>query len=162
MVKDSKLKILSNFEALSVISFSTTCLRSKSLAFHIVHPCSINSDAAETGEDQRPDDIFSNTMGKSHSENQEALAAEWKMTDPVPASSVVDKGLKDAERDLNREKGGEEEAEKQPDRLFTHLRDNMETIREFCKGMMQQIPTPDHCVIEGNAWGCCFVQQSID
>lgn len=133
-----------------MICFSTTCLRSKSLAFHIVRPCSINSDAAENGEDQRPDDIFSNTMGKSHSENQEALTAE-RLTDSVPASSAMDKGVKDAEWDLNREEDGEEEDEKQPDRLFIHLRDNMETIREFCKGMMQQIPTPDHCVIEGNA-----------
>lgn len=133
-----------------------------------MRPCSINSDAAEIGEDQRPGDIFSDTMGKSYSENQEALTAERKMTDSVPASSAMDKGVKDAERDLNREKDGEEEDEKQPDSLFIHLRDNMESIREFCKGMMQQIPTPDHCVIEGNAqdmfssWGCCFALQSID
>jgi hypothetical protein len=35
------------------------------------------------------------------------------------------------------------------DKLYNHLRDNMEKIKEFCSVMVQQIPIPEHCVIEG-------------
>lgn len=111
---------------------------------------SINSDTGEDGEEQCLDNVFSNTVAKSHSENQEAPATERKVTgnDSTPA---LDRGVREAERGQITEKGGEKEEQGESDRLFIHLRDNMETIREFCKDMMQQIPTPEQCVIEGNA-----------
>ncbi|XP_041796374.1 ventricular zone-expressed PH domain-containing protein isoform X3 [Chelmon rostratus] len=112
--------------------------RSKSLALHAVRSRSINSDNGEDGEglEQSPDSIFSNTLVNSHSENQEALPAERKLTGE------------------SREKDGEKEEQEEADRLFMHLRDNMETIRAFCKDVAQQIPSPEQCVIEDSNRGC--------
>ena len=120
--------------------FFISSLRSKSLALHAVRSRSINSDTGEDGDglESSPDNMFSNTMVNSHSENQEAPSAERKLTG--------DGGVKEAEKGQSREKQEQEDA----DRLFVHLRDNMETIREFCRDMVQQIPTPEQCVIEGN------------
>lgn len=67
---------------------------------------------------------------------QAANQAETKGTAPDPG--------------LTQEAEHEEEGE-EPDRLFIHLRDNMETIRTFCKDLLQQIPTPDHCTVEGQS-----------
>ncbi|KAM3616355.1 uncharacterized protein V6R79_016585 [Siganus canaliculatus] len=119
--------------------------RSKSLALHAVRSRSINSDTGEDGDDLEPgpDKLFSNMRSNSHSENQEALPGDG--SSPV-AAAAPDGG----DRGQSREDGETEEA----DRLFIHLRDNMETIREFCKDMMQQIPTPEHCVIEDSNRGC--------
>ncbi len=124
-------------------------LRSKSLALHAVRSRSVNSDTGEDGEELEPspDNIFSNTLVNSHSENQEAPPTERKRTvdGSVPVTAALDKGFKEAERGQ-----GEKEEQEEADRLFIHLRDNMEVIREFCKDMVQQIPTPEQCVIEGN------------
>ncbi|XP_027136230.1 ventricular zone-expressed PH domain-containing protein [Larimichthys crocea] len=132
--------------------------RSKSLALHAVRSRSINSDTGEDGEglEPSPDNVFSNTAVNSHSENQEALASERKMTGDgsVPITAALDRGVKEAERSQSREKEGENEEHEEADRLFIHLRDNMETIREFCKDMAQQIPTPEQCVIEDSNRGC--------
>lgn len=128
--------------------------RSKSLALHAVRSRSINSDNGEDGEglEQSPDSIFSNTLVNSHSENQEALPAERKLTGDgsIPATVTLDRVFKEAERGESREKDGEKEEQEEADRLFMHLRDNMETIRAFCKDVAQQIPSPEQCVIEGN------------
>lgn len=130
------------------------CLRSKSLALHAVRSRSINSDTGEDGEglEQSPDNIFSNTLMNSHSVNQEAPPADRKVTGDgsMPVTASLDRGVKEAEKGQRREKDGEEQ-DGEADRLFIHLRDNMEMIREFCKDMVQQIPTPEQCVIEGNA-----------
>uniref|UniRef100_A0A6Q2Y209 PH domain-containing protein n=1 Tax=Esox lucius TaxID=8010 RepID=A0A6Q2Y209_ESOLU len=40
------------------------------------------------------------------------------------------------------------------DKLYRHLRDNMEKIKEFCSEMVKQIPIPEHCVIEDSSHGC--------
>ncbi|TKS81221.1 Ventricular zone-expressed PH domain-containing protein [Collichthys lucidus] len=132
--------------------------RSKSLALHAVRSRSINSDTGEDGEglEPSPDNIFSNTTVNSPSENQEALASERKMTGDgsVPITAALDRGVKEAERSQSREKEGENEEHEEPDRLFIHLKDNMETIRDFCKDMAQQIPTPEQCVIEDSNRGC--------
>lgn len=111
---------------------------------------SINSDPGEEeGLEPSPDNIFSGTLVNAHSENQEAPPAERKPTGEgsVPATAAPDGGVKEAERGQGGEK---EEQEEEADRLFVHLRDNMEIIREFCKDMVQQIPIPEQCVIEGN------------
>lgn len=99
-----------------------------------------------------PDNIFSNALPNQHSENQEAPPADRKPTgDGSPSGSAApDRGVKEAERGESRETDGEKEEQGETDRLFLHLRDNMEVIREFCKDMAQQVPTPEQCVIEGN------------
>ncbi|XP_056906148.1 ventricular zone-expressed PH domain-containing protein isoform X4 [Takifugu flavidus] len=102
--------------------------RSTSLALHAVRSWSISSD---TGEDNEGNQAASNSENKVI--NSETTTA------PAP-----DTGLTEPER---MDRDGKEE-EEQPDKLFIHLRDNMETIREFCKSLMHQIPTPDHCTIE--------------
>ncbi|XP_044058621.1 ventricular zone-expressed PH domain-containing protein isoform X6 [Siniperca chuatsi] len=122
--------------------------RSKSLALHAVRSRSINSDTGEDGEglEQSPDNIFSNTLVNSHSENQEAPPTERKLMGDgsMPAAAALDRGVKEAEKGQIREREEQGEA----DRLLIHFRDNMEMIREFCKDMVQQIPIPEQCVIE--------------
>lgn len=81
----------------------------------------------------------------------------------MPVSAVLDRGVKEAEKGQSREKDGETEEQEDADRLFIHLRDNMETIREFCGDMVRQIPIPEQCVIDGNvnmtnrSVGACFL-----
>ncbi|XP_049919951.1 ventricular zone-expressed PH domain-containing protein isoform X1 [Epinephelus moara] len=132
--------------------------RSKSLALHAVRSRSINSDTGEDGEglEPNPDNIISNTLVKSHSENQEAPPTERKLIGDgsMPVSAVLDRGVKEAEKDQSRAKDGETEEQEDADRLFIHLRDNMETIREFCRDMVQQIPIPEQCVIDDSNRGC--------
>ncbi|XP_044058614.1 ventricular zone-expressed PH domain-containing protein isoform X1 [Siniperca chuatsi] len=128
--------------------------RSKSLALHAVRSRSINSDTGEDGEglEQSPDNIFSNTLVNSHSENQEAPPTERKLMGDgsMPAAAALDRGVKEAEKGQIREREEQGEA----DRLLIHFRDNMEMIREFCKDMVQQIPIPEQCVIEDSSRGC--------
>ncbi|XP_070762468.1 ventricular zone-expressed PH domain-containing protein isoform X1 [Enoplosus armatus] len=132
--------------------------RSKSLALHAVRSRSINSDTGEDDEglESSPDNIFSSTLVNSHSENQEAPPAERKLTGDgsTPITVALDCGVKEAEKGQSREEDGEKEEKGEADRLFIHLRDNMEAIREFCKDMVQQIPIPEQCVIEDSNRGC--------
>uniref|UniRef100_A0A672GUV9 Ventricular zone expressed PH domain-containing 1 n=1 Tax=Salarias fasciatus TaxID=181472 RepID=A0A672GUV9_SALFA len=105
--------------------------RSKSLALHAVRSRSINSD---TGEDSEAvelgiDSAFSSALTDPNRENRQDASGQ--------------SGEKDVE-----EKQGE------GDRLFVHLRDNMEAIREFCRDAAQQIPIPEQCVIEDSNRGC--------
>ncbi|KAM7399523.1 hypothetical protein PAMP_018790 [Pampus punctatissimus] len=133
-------------------------VKSKSLALHAAHSRSIASDTGEDGEgvELSPDNIFSSTLPHQHSEHQEVLSPEKKVTDDVstPVTTALNNGVKDAEKSHSREKDGEKEAQRESDRLFVHLRDNMETIIEFCKDMVQQIPIPEQCVIEDSNRGC--------
>ncbi|KAM3875341.1 ventricular zone-expressed PH domain-containing protein [Diretmus argenteus] len=135
--------------------------RSKSLALHAVRSRSINSDNGEDGEgvELSPDNVLSDTSPNQHSEPQEAPPPERKLTGDgvLPVTTATDRGVKEAdvEKGQGSEKDGEEEeARGEADRLYAHLRDNMEAIREFCKDMMQQIPIPEHCVIEDSSRGC--------
>ncbi|XP_062860989.1 ventricular zone-expressed PH domain-containing protein [Trichomycterus rosablanca] len=43
---------------------------------------------------------------------------------------------------------------REDDRLWKHLRDNMERIRVFCFDMVKRIPVPEQCVIEDTQQGC--------
>uniref|UniRef100_A0A3B4ZMA6 Ventricular zone expressed PH domain containing 1 n=1 Tax=Stegastes partitus TaxID=144197 RepID=A0A3B4ZMA6_9TELE len=101
--------------------------RSKSLALHAVRSRSINSDTGEDceGVELSTENALSNTLPNQHSENQEASPME-----------------------------GEKVEQGEADRLFIHLRENMETIRGFCKDMVQQIPIPEQCAIEDSHRGC--------
>lgn len=121
-------------------------LRSKSLALHVVRSRSINSDTGEDVEEQNLDNI-SSIRTKPLLENQEEPAIERIV---AANASTPQLGRGTAERGHSRERGDEEEEQDECDKLFIHLRDNMETIREFCQDMRQRIPTPEQCVIEGN------------
>uniref|UniRef100_A0A1A8D285 Ventricular zone expressed PH domain protein n=1 Tax=Nothobranchius kadleci TaxID=1051664 RepID=A0A1A8D285_NOTKA len=126
--------------------------RSKSLALHAARSRSITSDTADDGEGAEPstDSCFSNTLSNQHSENCEASSSE--MAGDVAAPLNVNE-KKEAETpqsgEMNGKRGGEEE-----DKLFIHLRENMETIREFSEEMVKQIPVPEQCVIEDSSRGC--------
>ncbi|XP_061684091.1 ventricular zone-expressed PH domain-containing protein [Syngnathoides biaculeatus] len=112
--------------------------RSKSLALHAVRLRSINSDDVE-GADLSPDNITC-TLTCQHSEDREVTPPGKKLADNAPTSTAApapDSGVKEA-----------------ADRLFIHLRDNLEKIQEFCKDMVQQIPIPKQCVIEESNRGC--------
>ncbi|KAK2847040.1 hypothetical protein Q5P01_010039 [Channa striata] len=132
--------------------------RSKSLALHAVRSRSINSDTGEDGEgvELSPDKAFSSTLPNQHSENQEAQSSERRLTGDVcpPIIAPLDRGIKEAEKGQSREKDEAKEEQDEADRLFIHLRDNMETIRDFCKDMVQHIPIPEQCVIEDSNRGC--------
>ncbi|XP_057693990.1 ventricular zone-expressed PH domain-containing protein isoform X1 [Corythoichthys intestinalis] len=134
--------------------------RSKSLALHAVRLRSINSDGVDDGDgvELSPDNItFTSTLPCQHSsEDQEVMPPARKLTDIAPtsaAASVPDCGVKEAARACTEQKNKEEEA-RVADRLFIHLRDNLEMIREFCKDMVRQIPIPEQCVIEESNRGC--------
>ncbi|XP_034557577.1 ventricular zone-expressed PH domain-containing protein [Notolabrus celidotus] len=132
--------------------------RSKSLALHAVRSRSNNSDTGDDGEDfdQTPDSIFSSTVPNCLSENQEAPPTERKPAGDGSMSftAALDGGVRETERGQSKDKDREKEDQGEADRLFIHLRDNLETIREFCKDMVQQIPIPEHCVIEDSNRGC--------
>lgn len=118
--------------------------RSKSLALHAVRSRSINSDTGEDSEgvELNTDNMFSNSLPDQEAPGERKLTGDVSLTVIAP----LDRGVKEADKGQSRET--EERCE--ADRLFIHLRDNMETIREFCKDMVQQIPIPEQCVIEGN------------
>lgn len=135
--------------------------RSKSLALHAVRSRSINSDAGEDGEavELSIDNAFSSTLANPNCENhQDASAPEGEAAGdgPLPIPIPLDNGLTETvrgqsgEKDVEKEKQGEGEG----DRLFIHLRDNMEAIRDFCRDMAQQIPIPEQCVMEDSNRGC--------
>uniref|UniRef100_A0A3P9IIU1 Ventricular zone expressed PH domain-containing 1 n=1 Tax=Oryzias latipes TaxID=8090 RepID=A0A3P9IIU1_ORYLA len=125
--------------------------RSKSLALHEVCSRSINSDAGEDGEGVEFSTETSNPLPCRPSENQEVSPTGRKQTGDGAPPAAAAQSNKEAEKCQN----GEVDAEQvEMDKLFLHLRDNMETIREFCKDMVQQIPTPDQCVIEDSSGGC--------
>ncbi|XP_068440811.1 ventricular zone-expressed PH domain-containing protein [Clinocottus analis] len=121
--------------------------RSKSLALHAARSRSINSDTGEDGEgsEPSPDNTFSNALAITP--NQEAAPVERKLRgdDATPVAAV-----QDAEGGQSRGREEHEDA----DRLFVHLRDNMEIIREFCRDTVQQIPIPEQCAIEDSNRGC--------
>ncbi|XP_026230664.1 ventricular zone-expressed PH domain-containing protein isoform X2 [Anabas testudineus] len=116
--------------------------RSKSLALHAVRSRSINSDTGEDSEgvELNTDNMFSNSLPDQEAPGERKLTGDVSLTVIAP----LDRGVKEADKGQSRET--EERCE--ADRLFIHLRDNMETIREFCKDMVQQIPIPEQCVIE--------------
>ncbi|XP_029026769.1 ventricular zone-expressed PH domain-containing protein [Betta splendens] len=106
--------------------------RSKSLALHAVRARAVAGDDGEGAE---------LVSGAVPDQDREA---------PGEGGPAGDAGAREAEKEGDG--AGEERGE--ADRLFVHLRDNMETIRAFCKDMVQQIPMPEHCVIEDSSRGC--------
>ncbi|XP_061638687.1 ventricular zone-expressed PH domain-containing protein isoform X2 [Phyllopteryx taeniolatus] len=134
--------------------------RSKSLALHAVRLPSINSDDGE-GVELSPDNITCTLPCQHSAEHREVTPPAKKLTDNAPTSAVTPaphSGVKEAQRDHSGQKNKEEEKVEEEagvaDRLFIHLRDNLEMIQEFCKDMVQQIPIPEQCAIEESNRGC--------
>ncbi|XP_060929508.1 ventricular zone-expressed PH domain-containing protein isoform X1 [Limanda limanda] len=132
--------------------------RSKSLALHAVHSRSINPDAGVDGDGAEisPDNISPNTLTNPQTGNQEAPPTDRKRTaeGSVPVPPAVERGVREAGKGEGREEDGEMKEQDEADRLFVHLRDNMETIRAFCRDVVRQVPAPEQCVIEDSNRGC--------
>lgn len=119
------------------------------MALHIVGSHSINCDTAEDSEALEPstDNCLSNSLSKQHSGCHEVSLEENKLTGDDSRSVRGQK--KEVEKAESKEVNGEEAKQEEADKLYIHLRDNMEKIREFCKDMVKRIPVPEQCVIEG-------------
>ncbi|KAM4742983.1 ventricular zone-expressed PH domain-containing protein isoform 2-T4 [Anableps anableps] len=128
--------------------------RSKSLALHVVHSRSINSDTGEDSEAVEPsaESCLSSTLSNQHSDCHEVSPSETKLASDDSLSVTGEK--KEVEKAESKEVNGEEAKQEEADRLFIHLRDNMEKIIEFCKDMVKRIPIPEQCVIEDSNQGC--------
>lgn len=69
---------------------------------------------------------------------------------PEPGST--DFSAQEEHQDSSSNGEGEETESTDPregDRLWKHLRVNLEKIRAFCADMVTQIPIPERCIIEG-------------
>ncbi|XP_052008975.1 ventricular zone-expressed PH domain-containing protein-like isoform X1 [Xyrauchen texanus] len=123
--------------------------RSKSLALHAVLTRSINSDSSPEGEGV-----------ELSPEPDTCEASPSPETSPV-LSTLEENHTQATESKLPQDTSPNSEGQKvevedplEGDRLWTHLRENMEEIKTFCAEMMKQIPIPDHCVIEDSHRGC--------
>ncbi|KAJ0063862.1 hypothetical protein NL108_012865, partial [Boleophthalmus pectinirostris] len=143
--------------------------RSKSLALHVVRSRSISSDTGEDGTDPElhldtvcllssdsgaEAALSSENTATAH--NQESL--ESPQSPQPPQSPEVTEVTEATGRDTGEAVTGpsteapKDEPEK--DRLFVHLRDNMDVITEFCEDTMKKIPIPEECIIEDSNRGC--------
>ncbi|XP_058608104.1 ventricular zone-expressed PH domain-containing protein isoform X2 [Onychostoma macrolepis] len=120
--------------------------RSKSLALHAVRTRSINSDSSPEGEgvdlSAELDVCEAIPSSETHS-GLTTLQENHKLTETQPDTSPNSEGQKVVAGDP-----------REGDRLWIHLRDNMEEIKTFCAEMIKQIPIPEHCVIEDSHRGC--------
>ncbi|XP_029629643.1 ventricular zone-expressed PH domain-containing protein [Salmo trutta] len=130
--------------------------RSKSLALQAVRSRSINSDSGQDGEgveltflSESPSNQQTEALDTSPTEKE--LTNENSLSPSTPPATP---------REEQRDGQGEGEGgrgggigEGKEDKLYSHLRDNMEKIKEFCSEMVQQIPIPEHCVIEDSSHG---------
>ncbi|XP_031429576.1 ventricular zone-expressed PH domain-containing protein [Clupea harengus] len=135
--------------------------RSKSLALHAVRSRSINSDnGQEEGVELTSEALLCESPPSPETprapEEEEALSST-----PPAATSAAKLPLKQSPSGQETPNPGEigrrEVVRDQPqdtDRLWTHMRDNLETIKAFCAEMVKQIPVPEHCVIEDSSRGC--------
>ncbi|XP_026143696.1 ventricular zone-expressed PH domain-containing protein [Carassius auratus] len=120
--------------------------RSKSLALHAVRTRSINSDSSPEGDGVDLSAELSVCVAIPGSETGSALTTlqeNHKLAETQPDTSPNSEGLKVADGDP-----------REGDRLWIHLRDNMEEIKTFCAEMIKQISIPEHCVIEDSHRGC--------
>ncbi|XP_062417088.1 ventricular zone-expressed PH domain-containing protein isoform X2 [Pungitius pungitius] len=125
--------------------------RSKSLALHAARSRSINSDAGDDGDASEPSPDSNCSNASAQSQNRGAAPVERRLQGDgsMPVTAVTE-----AEEGQSREEEEEEEDHEDADRLFIHLRDNIETVRAFCRDTAQQIPVPEQCAIEDSNRGC--------
>uniref|UniRef100_A0AAZ3QXR3 PH domain-containing protein n=1 Tax=Oncorhynchus tshawytscha TaxID=74940 RepID=A0AAZ3QXR3_ONCTS len=109
--------------------------RSKSLALQAVRSRSVNSDSGQDGEglELTSDAFLSESPPNQQTEALDTSPTERKLTNENSLGGGIGEGKED--------------------KLYSHLRDNMEKIKEFCSEMVQQIPIPEHCVIEDSSQG---------
>uniref|UniRef100_A0A8C7VP55 PH domain-containing protein n=1 Tax=Oncorhynchus mykiss TaxID=8022 RepID=A0A8C7VP55_ONCMY len=114
--------------------------RSKSLALQAVRSRSVNSDSGQDGEgvELTSDAFLSESPPNQQTEALDTSPTERKLTN---------------ENSLSPSTPPATPRERKEDKLYSHLRDNMEKIKEFCSEMVQQIPIPEHCVIEDSSHG---------
>ncbi|KAM6945997.1 ventricular zone-expressed PH domain-containing protein-like [Aplochiton taeniatus] len=127
--------------------------RSKSLALHAVRSRSVTSITSNNGEDGEGSELSPETLPPATAANlppdhQEVPSSETGLTNESSALALtaLDGGRREGEKG--------EEGRSEEDRLFVHLRDNMEMIKAFCNEMVRQIPIPEQCVIEESSRGC--------
>lgn len=128
-------------------------LRSKSLALHAVRSRSINSEIGQDGEgvELMSDALLSVSPPNQQTEHFDTSPTESELTNqsnqsPSTLPATPHEEQRDGQGEGRRGVKGDTGKE---DKLYSHLRDNMEKIKEFCSVMVQQIPIPEHCVIEG-------------
>ncbi|XP_031651242.1 LOW QUALITY PROTEIN: ventricular zone-expressed PH domain-containing protein-like [Oncorhynchus kisutch] len=133
--------------------------RSKSLALQAVRSRSVNSDSGQDGEgvELTSDAFLSESPPNQQTEALDTSPTERKLTNENSLSPSTPPAMP---REEQRDGQGEGEGgrgggigEWKEDKLYSHLRDNMEKIKEFCSEMVQQIPIPEHCVIEDSSQG---------
>uniref|UniRef100_W5KU81 Ventricular zone expressed PH domain-containing 1 n=1 Tax=Astyanax mexicanus TaxID=7994 RepID=W5KU81_ASTMX len=113
--------------------------RSKSLALHAIRSRSTNPDSVQEGEGAEL--------------NPDSFLIEPTLN-PETAPSHVQENHSARDTGTQREAEKEGVETREGDRLWTHLRDNMEKIRSFCSEMIRQIPIPEQCIIEDSHRGC--------
>ncbi|KAL2096501.1 hypothetical protein ACEWY4_008649 [Coilia grayii] len=137
--------------------------RSKSLALHAVRSRSINSDnGQEDGVELTSESLLceSPPSPPDTPRTPDGTALTPSSTPPAPpitstmevTPKLCPHGQEEETGDTD-ERGQKDAAVDKPqdaDRLWMHMRDNLEAIKAFCTDMVRQIPVPDHCVIEGN------------
>ncbi|KAK3549120.1 hypothetical protein QTP70_032784 [Hemibagrus guttatus] len=113
--------------------------RSKSLALHAVQSCSTNPDCIQDGEADLNTEDF--------------LIEPTLCPESGPAASSAQE---EHQNSSSHEEGGQTDSldPRERDRLWKHLRDNLEKIRAFCADMVTQIPIPERCIIEDTQQGC--------
>ncbi|XP_056621469.1 ventricular zone-expressed PH domain-containing protein [Triplophysa dalaica] len=121
--------------------------RSKSLALHAIRTLSINSDSSPEGEGSElspePDSCVTKPCPETTSSPSIPQENHTDPTESIPDTSPNSEWQKVEVRDP-----------REGDRLWNHLRDNMEEIKTFCAVMIKQIPIPEQCVIEDTQCGC--------
>ncbi|XP_058243773.1 ventricular zone-expressed PH domain-containing protein isoform X2 [Hemibagrus wyckioides] len=113
--------------------------RSKSLALHAVQSRSANPDCIQDGEADLNTEDF--------------LIEPILCPESGPAASSAQE---EHQNSSSPEEGGQTDSmdPREGDRLWKHLRDNLEKIRAFCADMVTQIPIPERCIIEDTQQGC--------
>uniref|UniRef100_A0AAY4DFS4 PH domain-containing protein n=1 Tax=Denticeps clupeoides TaxID=299321 RepID=A0AAY4DFS4_9TELE len=122
--------------------------RSKSLAMH-----ALRSRSGQEGEGvEMTTDALLNDAPPSP-DNTGVQEEEAPSTAPTTDGTVK---YSPAVQDMSQDHPAGQTQREDPrdgDRLWTHLRDNLDRIKGFCAEMIKQIPMPEQCVIEDSGRG---------
>ncbi|XP_062408983.1 ventricular zone-expressed PH domain-containing protein isoform X1 [Sardina pilchardus] len=131
--------------------------RSKSLALHAVRSRSINSDNGQEDGVELTSEALQGE-GPHSPDTPEGEAPSPTPLDPTSATELlITQSPSDQEPSDPGDRGprdGGGDSPQDTDRLWTHMRDNLDAIKAFCAEMAKQIPAPEHCVIEDSSRGC--------
>ncbi|XP_075905867.1 ventricular zone-expressed PH domain-containing protein isoform X2 [Nelusetta ayraudi] len=126
--------------------------RSRSLALHAAR--SRSSDGGGGGEDGEEQQHLEAAETKPRPDCQEGRGDSEQQQPGGGGAAGEEEGEVLGEEVQEEVEEEEEEEEEQSDKLFIHLRDNMEAVRKFCSDSRQQIPTPEQMLIEDSSRGC--------